>query len=357
MKILFTGHNKLIDPIIYYLSNRHDVFVFHNSRKSQLSIGPANIINVQYRPRISWGQLNSPNYVADFSNIVKSIDPQIIFIMDFHKLLFWQVIRYKKNNLNCKIYLYTEMKKWSKNIISKLGVYLFWIYLKKNIDFVENILTYTKQGLYFWKNRFTSKKINILVPPIDIEKFYPDADKTFMIDYKLKILMVARFVKYKRHNELIKALDLIRNDIDFELTLVGGPNLYMKQIKNKIDDLKLTDRVKIVESVNFENMREIYLKNDLLILPSYNEAIGMVVPEAMACGIPTITSDTVGANTYVTDGVTGLVFKTGDYKDLSNKILEVSNKETLEKFGKNAASVISEKFSFKNIPGNLNFLK
>lgn len=76
-----------------------------------------------------------------------------------------------------------------------------------------------------------------------------------------------------------------------------------------------------------KNMDEYYKNIDCYILPSLNEAFGLVVPEAASNFKPSIVSSTTGVSEIVEDGVNGFVFNRAKnaVKNLSNKIVEVSN--------------------------------
>jgi len=113
----------------------------------------------------------------------------------------------------------------------------------------------------------------------------------------------------------------------------------------------LKNEVKILNRMSHSDMRKVYINHDVLLLPSIGEAIGMVVPESMACGTPVIVSDTVGAKDYVIESENGLIFKTGDYRDLTDKILAVS-KMDIGKMGKNAAKHIAENYNIEKVADN-----
>jgi glycosyltransferase involved in cell wall biosynthesis len=60
---------------------------------------------------------------------------------------------------------------------------------------------------------------------------------------------------------------------------------------------------------------------DCLVLPSRNESFGMVVPEALAAGLPAIVSDRVGAAELISEGRTGWVVPAGDAAALAARML------------------------------------
>jgi len=72
----------------------------------------------------------------------------------------------------------------------------------------------------------------------------------------------------------------------------------------------------------------------------------------MACGLPTVTSDTVGANIYVLDNKTGFIFPTGDVEALKEKLHNLCSKEKLKMMGGSAREHIKQ-FNTEEIASSL----
>jgi starch synthase len=64
-----------------------------------------------------------------------------------------------------------------------------------------------------------------------------------------------------------------------------------------------------------------YGESSVFVLPSLSDSFGLVVIEAMACGLPVIVSDATGASETVSDGVEGFVVPVRDVEALKQKIL------------------------------------
>ena len=122
-----------------------------------------------------------------------------------------------------------------------------------------------------------------------------------------------------------------------------------KEVLEHARKIGIADVVSVHAPVRHEKMRDIYVAHNLLVLPTRIEAIGMVIPEAMACGLPTITSDTVGANVYVSEGKSGLIFETGNISSLAAKILEMCDVEKRTKMGINAHERIVQHFTVERV--------
>ena len=130
---------------------------------------------------------------------------------------------------------------------------------------------------------------------------------------RIKLLMVARFVKEKDHLTLLKALSLLDNK--FELSLVGVGD-QLKNVKQIVKEYHLNNRVHFL---GFQkNISDIYSKHDIFILSSNWEGFGLVAIEAMASGLPVIASDVDGLNDVVKGA--GILFPPKDYKRLAYEI-------------------------------------
>ena len=292
-----------------------------------------------------------PIHIKGLQKLLLNINPEKLIVFDFYHFYFLQALWYKLRRSNgVDLFVYAETKRLPRNIISRLLLRLFIFILKANISHVNKILVYTEEGKDFLGNYIEESKIVVLPAPVDVDFFRPDLEKIYMANGVTRLLMNARFVPYKRHLDVLQAIkDLKDKGFQVKLSLIGRPGGNELAIRERVSALGLDEDISFLAPVRPDQMRDIYVEHDVLVLPSYNEAIGMVVPEAMACGIPTITSDTVGANVYVETGETGLVFKTGDVADLVFSIEKIGTREVLAKMGKNARKVIENSYSLEKI--------
>ena len=81
---------------------------------------------------------------------------------------------------------------------------------------------------------------------------------------------------------------------------------------------------------------------DSLILPSYMETFSLTTLQAMGVGIPVIASDTGGNPEQVVPNFNGVLFKVGDYIDLSDKIIDIIDNENSIKLGNNGKELIKK---------------
>lgn len=143
----------------------------------------------------------------------------------------------------------------------------------------------------------------------------------------LVALYGAKLAPWKRPQDLLEALARMRP------TDAPGPAIYAvfagegalrKELEARAETLGLKDRVRFLGFVNQRQLPMVYAAADLLVLPSENEPWGLVVNEAMACGIPAVVSDQVGAATdLIVSGETGEVFPVGDVDALAAILAEL----------------------------------
>jgi|GEM_PF-115668 len=134
-------------------------------------------------------------------------------------------------------------------------------------------------------------------------------------------LFAGKLETKKRIFDLLSALEIAFNKNSSIYLLVAGDGEHMQAAKDFVARKKLP-----VTFAGFLNQTEIvkaYAAADCLVLPSYGETWGLVVNEAMACGLPAIVSDRVGcAPDLIIEGKTGSVFPRGDIRGLTNKLMK-----------------------------------
>jgi len=148
---------------------------------------------------------------------------------------------------------------------------------------------------------------------------------SFLDDGKLKVLFIGRIVKEKGIKELLYAVRKIgkTSGSEIELACVGPDGGYLHQALRVVSELALGHIVKIAGAVP-EVEKLDYLKwCDVLVLPSWYEAFGIPILEAMAHGKPVIATKTVGAKSLVEHGKTGFLVDIGDSEAIADYLIEL----------------------------------
>ncbi len=123
----------------------------------------------------------------------------------------------------------------------------------------------------------------------------------------LRVLCVGRLQPQKGHSVLLMAAALLRDrGIDFEMTLAGdGPE--RGDIETRINCLRLGGRVRLIGAVGQSNIPSLFPRFDVFCLASVSEGLPVVLMEAMATGLPVVTTRITGIPELVEDNVSGLL--------------------------------------------------
>lgn len=346
MKIayVYSGPNKQYVHVINELAKFKNVevyFISHNISEPELS-KKVKCVKVS-RVMFGLGVVNSktgvevpiPIYYKGLNKALDSVMPDVIIVNEFYRLFFWQVLAYQKKHSNIKLFLYTELKSYAKQLYRKFFTYLLLKIVDYNAAHIHRVLVYSKASNDFLVDKLPWCRISVVPSTVDCKQFYPVKNKKYFVNNKLKALIVARMVKFKRYNDLLKTVHFLKfyrniSSDDFVLTIRGDGPLDAK-IRGLVKKYNIDDLVVFAPKTPYNKMRGLFIQHDVLILPSYNEGIGIVVPQAMACGIPVISSDSVGANEFLCDKFG--IFETGNVYELASVILMHMSKSVLRRRG------------------------
>ena len=160
------------------------------------------------------------------------------------------------------------------------------------------------------------------------------------------ITHISNFRKVKRIPDIIAIFNMIQKEIPAKLMMVGeGPE------KEKAEQLcrELGIQDKVIFFGNSNEIDTILCQTDLFLLPSKTESFGLVALEAMACGVPVISSNAGGLPEVNKDGFSGYLSEVGDVNGMANNALKILKDQTdLDQFKKNAL-ITAQQFDIKKI--------
>lgn len=207
------------------------------------------------------------------------------------------------------------------------------------------------EGYYYRLHNIYNKIDHIITPSIFYEKeLKKDGIKNvtglhnfiLLEDYQVEtqdegyLLYIGRLSKEKGIFDLVKAMKDNK-----EKLLIAGSGPEKEKIDKLIKEEKLTKRVKLLGQLKPTEVKEYVRKAHVVVVPSvWYENCPYSVLETIAIGKPIIGADIGGIPELVIDGENGLLFESGNSKDLSKKISELySNKKLYKKFCENSKKI------------------
>jgi len=194
------------------------------------------------------------------------------------------------------------------------------------------------------------KEIEVIYNFVDVQRFTRkpiDAFKKVIAPNGERILLHAsNFRKIKRVQDVVKIFHEVHKQLPSKLLFVGdGPERQMAEELSRT--LDVCDDVRFVGKQ--EQMEDILAIADLFLLTSDYESFGLAALEAMASGVPVVSTNAGGLREIMIQGETGYMADIGDINAMSKYAMDIlKNDEVLKKFKVNAAAH-AKKYDISNI--------
>lgn len=198
-----------------------------------------------------------------------------------------------------------------------------WLLMEKFGSIFSKFIVLTNGGKNEWR---TLTNLKVIPNPLS---FYPASSSSLK---QKTVICVGKISYHKGQDMLVKAWDIVwRNYPDWKLELYGKAN----------ETLLNTDNLKKKNIHHFppeRNILEKYMESSIYVMSSRFEGFGMVLIEAMACGVPCISFDcNYGPSDIIYNNEDGYVVENGNIETLANKILKlIENEELRAVMGQNA---------------------
>ena len=194
-------------------------------------------------------------------------------------------------------------------------------------------------------------KCTVVPYAVDFERF-ARAEPLFEKDGRFTLLFMGRHRYYKGGDDLIRAVGLLPSDLSVRL-LMGGDGPLRGEWEQLSRRLGLQDKIQFVGNLSDADLPGFYASGDLFVLPANSraEAFGKVLQEAMAGGLPCITTELGTGTSYVVqDGVTGRVVLPQQPKALATAIQQLASRPEIgQQMGQTGQARARQEFSLEQM--------
>lgn len=240
----------------------------------------------------------------------------------------------------------------NKNLLIRILNLLYHNFAQYTLSNMDMLMPQGKRERQRLINGFNLCADDIVPIPngIEIAKFRRKRglESQFIKKYNLrpnsfKILFVSRLIPEKNPDKLIEAITkYIKND-DIDVILIGGGNEeYISNLRAISDK-----RIHILGMVSQEELVAAYFCANLFVFLGLWEGMPTVILEAMACGLPIVTTPVSGIPDMVTEGENGFFVNIPiDEKELADKIRYFTEEVDIKKMGKVNASKVSQNYTW-----------
>lgn len=316
--VAFTGHPEWPDCKLYHeISNLEIIKLYEdflNSTAAAVEAFRPNIIHVHHAYPLSW-----------VARVIKSTY-QIPYIISVHGSEFPTVMRDKRY-----LALTGDVLRRARRIVPNS----FW----------------TKEWMFkIFGDEFRSQ-VRVIPGGVNIQRFNPDMniseiDKKYNLKDKKIVLFAGKLTAFKGVKYLIQAA----RKIPAEVVILGeGPE--RANLEKRTKDYGLTNVHFIGHLGTSNELNKFYKRATVFIAPSvWDEPLGLVILEAMACKTPVVVTRKGGIPLAVKDGVNGYFVRPRNSSEIAEKVnLLLSSEEKRVKMAENARRIVEQKFSWEMI--------
>ena len=219
-------------------------------------------------------------------------------------------------------------------------------YFRSLIIMKADVITAISHYLANYVRKINSKaELHIIPNGVDLDKFrhMPNSDENVVIT-------VSRLVSKNGVGDIVKAMAIVKKEINDAKLIVVGSGPLEQEIKQSIKDLDLEDHVIMAGSQSPENVIGYLAKAKIFVRPSLSEGLGNAFLEAMAVGLPVIGTAVGGIPDFLKDKQTGLFCNVNDPRDLALKIKTLlTEKELRTRMIDNGIKLVEEKYDWNII--------
>jgi glycosyltransferase involved in cell wall biosynthesis len=165
------------------------------------------------------------------------------------------------------------------------------------------------------------------------------------------LVTASRLVVKNAVGDIIAALQYLPANVKF---LILGQGYQEQDLRFKIKDLRLEERVRFLGFIAHKNMPPYLHVSDTFIRPSLSEGFGNSFIEAMAAGIPVIATPVGGITDFLIDGETGLFCEVSNPRSIAQKVEKlIKDKESRDYIVERARKMVEDKYQWSRVAGEM----
>jgi glycosyltransferase involved in cell wall biosynthesis len=329
---VITGIGRSLSNFIQYFG--------HNERKHQLILFSEKELNISYPGKIITAVLGCyPTFLWDQWKLPQALKNYKIdlFYSPYYKVPLSTTVPVVSQVLDLMFLIYPDYKN-SLNLLQKLYYAKFGKYFaKKSLSIITDSEHAKNDIVKQWK--IDPKKIRVI--PLGLASRYRPVTNLELLN-KIKnkfdlpekyLLYLGNFKPHKNVDSIIRVFHKIEKKYpEYKLVLAGPLDKHSKKIKALINELGISERIILTDTIFEKDCPEGLLTlADLFVFPSLYEGFGLPPLEAMACGTPVIASNMTSIPEVVGD--CGVLVNPLNVDEISKAILDLlNNSEKRQKY-------------------------
>jgi glycosyltransferase involved in cell wall biosynthesis len=290
-------------------------------------------------------------HLMQFPIVLIVQNPKLIHIHTTDYLPFWESSIYvfiakmffKKTILHIHATTFDKFYKDSNVVLSFL--------IRKTLHMADKIIVLSPR----WKNFFTKlipeRKLVIIPNGVSVSVFNNQLKRKAFSSDDIQVLFIGgKESKRKGVYDILKAIPIVVKKHTKNILFLFVGRTDVNKLRNFCEKKGISNHVKILGYIENDSMMEIMATADIYVLPSYAEGLPIAMLEAMAAGLPVVSTPVGSIPEVIEEGVNGFLVKPGDHNALAARIIELTRNERLRKrMGINNMEKIRKEYSMKKV--------
>jgi len=369
----FPPDERVENEINILISRGHTIFLACTTSESKFQIEECQNLTIFRFPiskliyKSSALALLLPFYFWFWSRILLKIFKKYkIDIIHLHDLPLIKVVLKFSKRYNTKLVAdyhenRPEIMKMYSHINDFPGKYLISIkkwqqYQLKYTPKVDRLILVTEEAKdYYVSNYHIDSKIITVLPNYvllnRIRKYKTDDMFSPLIKNKFTVVYFGDTGLRRGTQTIINAADILRNDSNIHFLIIGKSKEQNKlewEIKNRsLKNITLTGWIPVSEAIKYIHVSKVGLCPFLRNI-HHDTTYANKMFQYMALGKPVIVSNCTSQSNFVKKESSGLIFEADNYKELSDCIIKLTNKQLYEELSRNALNCIEHKYNWEN---------
>ena len=229
-------------------------------------------------------------------------------------------------------------------------------FIRQAIRSSDKIIAVSEESAGQLRNITGANNIFVIPNAIDTSafKFSERSTGEHRTNQTVRLLFVGAIGKLKGEKDLIQALAMLRDRYsDLKVSFLGCG---AESLKSYCEQLKVYHLIEFLGAVSMTERIGFFRQADIFVLPTYAEAMPMAIIEAMAAGLPVISTTVGGIPEMIENGVDGLLFAPGDVNALADKISFLLDHQNIRtEIGEKARRKARARMDFEQYADKLRF--
>lgn len=340
------------------LSNRTEVFVIDVPRIGiEDKVERQDGMTVHRFRNPGRHQKDAAKRVNDIVRVIQDYHPNICHIHGTNPFSWIMMRALKRRSLPVALTVHGVLNVEKRNAVKRrfslksLYQYLYQGFVEKRIlSNIESVIVdteYVQEAV----NRLKPRRMpHMVVIPQGIDRSFFGLSCS---STSRAILSVGAFSRRKGHLYLIQAFEIVceQATIDVSLTICGSvaETQYYNEIETYLSNSPYKDRIHLVVNASKDALQDYYRNAHIFALHSQEESQGIVLAEAMAAGLPVVSTRVGGIPFVINDGLTGLITEYGDIQSFADSILHFLDNEADWHSASRQCRISSVQYSWPNI--------